>query len=158
MTMSPVDLDRTDFVLLALLQKDGRLSNKDLAARVGLAPSSCHARVQRLLSGGALRGFHGEVDPALLGIGLQAVLGVVLARRERDAVAAFRSFALARPEVIDLYHLAGSVDLLLHVAVRDAAHLRTLVLDQLASRPEVARLDTSLLFEHHRADELPRLV
>lgn len=60
-------LDRIDCGILAALQNDGRLSNKELAARVGLAPSSCLARVRRLREGGVLRGVHADVDPRALG-------------------------------------------------------------------------------------------
>jgi DNA-binding Lrp family transcriptional regulator len=69
-------LDRIDFAILAALQNDGRLTNKELAGRVGLAPSSCLERVRRLREAGTLRGSHAEVDPAVLGIGLQALLAV----------------------------------------------------------------------------------
>ena len=66
-------LDRIDFDILAALQNDGRLSNKELAAKVGLAPSSCLERVRALRESGVLRGFRAEVDPEALGIHLQAI-------------------------------------------------------------------------------------
>ena len=67
-------LDRTDCEILAELQKNARLSNKELAARIGLAPSSCLERVRRLASAGVLRGYHAQVDPGALGIGLEAMV------------------------------------------------------------------------------------
>jgi DNA-binding Lrp family transcriptional regulator len=76
-------LDRIDFALLAALQKDARLSNKELAARVALAPSSCLERVRRLREEGVLTGFRAQVDPRALGIAMQALVFVRLARHAR---------------------------------------------------------------------------
>ncbi len=149
------NLDRTDCRIIEFLQADARLSNKELAARVGLAPSSCLARVQRLKSAGVLKGAHAEVDPAALGIGLQALIAVQLRQHSRAQVKAFWKHVLALPEVLALYHVAGSSDFQVHVAVRDAHHLRDLALDAFTTRPEVAHIQTSLIFEWVRKPGLP---
>jgi DNA-binding Lrp family transcriptional regulator len=148
-------LDRIDFDILAALQNDGRLTNKELAGRVGLAPSSCLARVQRLRESGSLRGSHAEVDPAVLGIGLQALLAVRLRQHSRDVVDAFRRYVRTVPEVTAVYHLTGAQDFLVHVAVRDANHLRDLALDAFTTRAEVAHIETSLIFDYVRVPRLP---
>jgi DNA-binding Lrp family transcriptional regulator len=151
-------LDRTDFAILAALQKDARLSNKELAAHVGLAPSSCLERVRRLRDGGVLAGFRALVDPGALGIAIQALVFVRLARHAREQVRAFRQHALSLPETIGLYHVAGQHDFIVHVGVRDANHLRDLAMDAFTSRHEVARIETHLIFEHVPKPELPVLV
>jgi DNA-binding Lrp family transcriptional regulator len=153
-----LDLDRIDFALLRLLQKDARLSNKELAARVGLAPSSCLERVRRLLSAGVLRGFHAEVNPRPLGIGLEALVFVRLARHARNPVRSFRKHCLDLAETLTAYHVAGQFDFIVHLAVRDADHLRDLTLDAFTTRPEVGHLETHLIFEHARRHDLPILV
>jgi DNA-binding Lrp family transcriptional regulator len=145
-----VDLDRTDFGIVAVLQNDARLSNKELAARVGLAPSSCLERVRRLTDAGVLRAFHAEVDPRALGITLQALVFVRLKQHSRKTVREFRHHALALAESIAVYHVAGQHDFLVHVGVRDADHLRDLALDAFTTRPEVAQIETHLIFEHMR--------
>ncbi|MEM7052055.1 MAG: Lrp/AsnC family transcriptional regulator [Acidobacteriota bacterium] len=150
-------LDRIDFELLAALQKNARMTNKELAARVGLAPSTCLERVRRLQREGALRGFHAEVSPQALGIGLQAMIAVRLQRHSRDLVGSFRRHALALAEVVAVYHLTGANDFLVHVAVRDPDHLRDLALDAFTTRSEVAHIETALIFEHQRSSTLPRL-
>ena len=152
--MNPA-LDRTDFELLGLLQKNARLSNKELAAAVGLAPSSCLVRVQRLVKSGALRGFHAFVDPGALGIGLQALIGVQLSQHSRAKLRTFVQHLLERPEVVALYHVTGAFDFQVHVAVRDPAHLRDLALDAFTSRPEVESINTALLFETTWKDVWP---
>lgn len=144
-------LDRTDRAILAALLHDVRRSNKELAAAVGLAPSSCLARVKRLRDAGVLRGAHAEIDGRALGVELEALVAVQLRRHARAEVEAFRRHALALPEVVAIFHVAGAVDFLIHVAVQNAHHLRNLALDAFTSRPEVARIETSLIFEATRA-------
>lgn len=148
-------LDRIDFAILRLLRNDGRLSNKELAAKVGLAPSSCLARVRRLTQSGIVRGFHADIDPRALGMGLQAMIAVRLTQHSRAVVESFRAHVLALPETVAVYHLAGADDFLVHVAVRDADHLRDLALDAFTRRSEVAHLETSLVFEHARPTGVP---
>lgn len=140
--------DRIDVAIVSALQADARLSNKELAARIGLAPSSCLERVKRLKAAGVLRGFHADVDPAALGIRMQALVFVRLARHARKHVQDFRRHALGLAETLGLYHVAGQHDFLVHVGVRDADHLRDLALDAFTTRREVARMETHLIFEH----------
>jgi DNA-binding Lrp family transcriptional regulator len=150
-------LDRIDFGILRALQKNARLSNKELAARVSLAPSSCLLRVRRLEQEGVLRGFRADVAPAALGIGLQALVFVRLRQHSRRTVRSFRGHALRLPEAVTVYHVAGQYDFLVHVAVRDADHLRDLALDAFTTRPEVVSIETHLIFEHAPRPELPLL-
>jgi len=97
------DLDRIDFEILAALRENARLSNKELAARVDLAQSSCLERVRRLTAKGVLRGAHMELDPRALGIGLEAMIAVRLGQHSRELVNAFRAHALEQPEVVSVY-------------------------------------------------------
>ncbi len=150
-----MDMDRIDFVIIDFLQKDARLSNKELAAAVGLAPSSCLARVQRLRAEGVLRGATTEVDAEALGVGLQALIAVQLSQHSRARVKAFWKHALGLPEVLAVFHVAGTHDFQVHVAVRDAHHLRDLALDAFTTRPEVAHIQTSLIFEVARGRAMP---
>lgn len=151
----PRPLDRIDRAILRELQNDARLSNKELAGRTGLAPSSCLERVRRLREDGVLRGFHAEVDPMALGIGIQALIAVRIRQHSRAMNDAFRAAMLRRPEVIATQHVAGEDDYMIHVAVRDVAHLRNFTLDELTTREEVAHVETSLIFDHQRSWVLP---
>jgi len=150
-----LQLDRIDFDILAALQKDGRISNKVLAHKINLAPSSCHERVKRLIASGIVRGFHAELDPDLLGIGLQALVTVKLSVSSTSLFQRLKSDVIAMDEYVALYLVSGANDLLIHVAVRDAQHLRDLVLNRLASRDEVLHCETFLIFESHRSNTLP---
>jgi DNA-binding Lrp family transcriptional regulator len=145
-----MELDRIDRDLVTLLAKNGRLSNKELAARVGLAPSSCLERVRRLVAKGVLRAFHAEFDPHAIGYSLEAMIAVRLTQHTRDNYQRFREYLLSIDEVIAVYHMAGENDFLVHVMARDAQHLRDLAIDRFISRPEVGHLETWLMFEHMR--------
>jgi DNA-binding Lrp family transcriptional regulator len=146
----PLVLDAVDRHLVRLLPDDGRIANNALAAAAGIAPSTCLARVRALRRAGVLRGFHADVDPAALGRGLRAMVAVRMAAGSRQSLAPFARSIADRPEVLDVYFLAGADDFLLHVAVRDTAELRAFVVDQLSDRPEVASTETSLVFDHLR--------
>ena len=141
-------LDRIDRRLLRLLAKDARSSNKELAAAVGLAPSSCHARVRRLERDGQLRGYHASVDPAALGLKIRALIFVQVARHTKDLHDAFWVYVKGQPEVVDTFYVAGSHDVIIHVAVRDVEHLRELVNERISAHEAIGRLETSLIFEH----------
>lgn len=151
-------LDRIDIEILGLLQKNARLTNKEIAARVGLAPSSSYERVRRLWRGGAIKGFYAEVDPACMGVAIQALIAVRLNKHARDLVDKFWAHALSLPEVIAIYHLTGADDFLVHVAVRNSEHLRELALDAFTTREEVAHLETRLVFEARRTHRFPAYV
>ena len=151
-------LDQIDFEILDQLQNNARLSNKELAAAVGLAPSSCLERVRRLVHDEVLQGFHAEVSDRALGIGAQAMIEVELEQHSRETVDQFSSYVLEKvPEVIGLYHVTGDQDFLMHVVVRDADHLRDLLLDRFTTRSEVARVQTHIVFSHHRRPVRPNL-
>lgn len=150
-----IELDRTDVELIKLLRKHARLSNKDLAEAVGVAPSTALERVRRLRDAGVIRGYHAEFDPDALGIALQAMVAVRLARHSREMVDAFHAHLLGLSEVLAFYHVAGADDFLVHVAVRDSHHLRGFLLASFTQREEVAHIETHLIFEYRRNPEVP---
>ncbi|MEN8238686.1 MAG: Lrp/AsnC family transcriptional regulator [Actinomycetota bacterium] len=151
-------LDRIDRHLVRLLQEDGRLSNKALAAAAGIAPSTCSERVQRLTDRGVFTGFHAEVDPEVMGIGLEALVAVRLTRHAQDNVDRFWLHIEEMPEVISVYHLSGANDFLCHVVVEDAGHLRQVAVSGFTTLTEVAHIETSIIFEHRAKPGYPDLV
>lgn len=150
MNTSRRPLDRTDRALLGALAKNARASNKELAAMVGLAPSSCLERVRRLVREGVIRGFAADIDAVALGYELEAMMAIRLRQHTREQFEAFRRYSLTLPEVVAVYHMAGENDFLLHVLARDAQHLRDLAIDRFISREEVGHIETWLVFEHLR--------
>jgi DNA-binding Lrp family transcriptional regulator len=155
MTLS-TGLDQTDCAILDALQNNARLSNKELAAKVGLAPSSCLVRFRKLVKANLIRGFYADVDLVALGISLQAIIAVRLVKHSRNRFRSLYAYTHRLPEVLQVFHVSGVNDLLLHVAVTDVGHLRDLVTDGLATRPEVASCETSVIFSQFRQRQLPR--
>ena len=151
-------LDRIDFAILEVLQKNARAANNRLAETVGVAPSTCLERVRRLTRLGVLRGHHADVEPGAFGIGLEAMIAVRLRQHSRDLVDSFRNHVAELPEVRSVFHVTGGDDFLVHVAVRDSDHLRDLALDSFTTRPEVDHIQTRLIFEYTPTWRLPVLV
>lgn len=154
-TGAHADLDRTDIGILRLLQNNARLSVKEIAAGIGLAPSSTHERIRRLRESGVLLGTHTEVDPKALGVGLEALFMIELSKHKRGAVDAFMDDLVDVPEVRSAWLVSGRYDVVVHVVVRDTRHLKDLALDRLTNRPGVTRIETSLIFDARRRHELP---
>ncbi|AGP53212.1 Lrp/AsnC family transcriptional regulator [Streptomyces rapamycinicus] len=142
-----VAFDPVDLQILRLLQNDARTTYRDLAAQVGVAPSTCLDRVARLRRSGVILGRELRLDPAKLGRGLEALLSVQLRPHRRELVGPFVERIRALSESRALFHLAGPDDYLVHVAVADTADLQRLVLDEFTSRREVARVETRLIFQ-----------
>jgi len=151
-------LDRIDMGLLTILQNNARTSNKEMAAAVGLAPSTCHERIKRLWDIGVVRSMHAEVDPQALGVGLEALLFIELAKHERGTVDLFLEDVARIPEVRFAALITGRHDLIVHVAVRDTTHLKNLALDRFTSRAGVTRIETSVIYETRHRRELPNLL
>lgn len=149
-----MSLDRIDFALLQLLRKNARLPNKDLAEKVGIAPSTALERIRRLRESRAILGYHAEIAPEAVGIGLQAMVSVRLTRHSRELVDSFHEHVMRLPEVLAFYHVAGADDFLVHVGVRDSQHLRDFALTAFTERAEVAHIETRLIFEFRRNAEL----
>lgn len=148
-------LDKTDFDLLRLLRNNARLANKDLAEKVGVAPSTALERIRRMRESRVIQGYHAEIEPAAVGIGLQAMIAIRLTRHSRHLLETFHQHLLALPEVLAFYHVAGADDYLVHVGVPDSGHLRELALRAFTERPEVAHIETHLIFEFRRNPDLP---
>jgi DNA-binding Lrp family transcriptional regulator len=146
----PPEIDDVDRRILILLHRDARMPNSALADAVGIAPSTCHGRVRRLHELGVIRGFYADIDPAAIGLSLQAMISVSLQANARAKIRSFIQQIRRNPRVIDVYFLAGADDFLLHVAASDTEDLRAFVVENLNSDADVAGTQTSLIFEHLR--------
>ncbi len=144
------ELDEVDRRILAALHADARISNSALAEAVGIAPSTCHGRVRRLQDLGVIRGFYTDIDPAAIGLPLQAMISVNLQSNARGKIRNFIAQMRRKPQVMDVYFLAGADDFIIHVAARDTDDLRSFVVENLNADGDVAGTQTSLIFEHLR--------
>jgi DNA-binding Lrp family transcriptional regulator len=144
-------LDAIDHVIVRELARDARLPNNELAARAGVAPSTCLGRVRSLRERGVIRGYHADIDPAAVGRPLQAMIAVRLQADSRGHLRSFVAGVARLPEVLNVFFLAGKDDFLLHVAAASTEALRGFI-ERLSSNVDVAYTETSLIFEHVRAD------
>ncbi|MGY1410870.1 MULTISPECIES: Lrp/AsnC family transcriptional regulator [unclassified Luteimonas] len=149
--MSGSELDRTDLMLLAELQRAGRQTNAELAERVHLSASACLRRVQRLEREGVIAGYRAELDGERLGLGLQAFVRVHLARHDAASIAAFAAHVNEWPEVIACHALTGEMDYLVHVAVGDLEHFSRFLLDKLLAQAGVADVNSSFVLRTVKA-------
>lgn len=150
-----MNLDEIDLKILALLRKNARISNKALAAKTDIAASTCLTRVRRLEQSGVIAGYHAELNPTAVGVTIQAMIGVRMVRHVRTDVEAFHAHAMKQKETVTIYHVAGADDFLVHVAARNTEHLRQMVLYVFTERPEVAHVETRLIFEQARTEGFP---
>ena len=126
------------------LQNDARQTNKALADKVGVAPSTCLERVRELRARGVITGFTATVDPAAVGRPMEAIMSIQQASAQRQATENLLEHASSLPETVRVMALTGTTDFIVHVAVRDMAHLRDLVWS-LIERREVGRIQSSLV-------------
>ena len=137
-------MDATDRRIIAELQRDGRLSNVELADRVGLTPAPCLRRVRRLESDGVILGYTARVDPNALGRGFEVLLNVDLTRKDRATFEGFEAAVAALDEVIEIRRMFGLPDYLLRVATASIESYEAFVSGRLGDVPGVDKLDSHI--------------
>lgn len=141
-------MDERDAAILTELQQNARLTNRQLASRVGLAPSSTLVRTRALEQSGVVAGYHAQLDLARIGRGVQAMIGFQVRPLSRDVIQGFKAFALKQPEVLEVFVVAGGDDFLVHVAAPSVEAMHAMLMDRFSGRKEVIGFRTSLLYEH----------
>lgn len=142
-------LAEVDLAILRELSSDARISNKDLAARVGLAPSTCSGRVSALRSRGIITGFHADIDFEALGLHVFGMISVRMTPVGRAAMDEVIAKLLHAPETLEVFQVSGERDLLVHIATTHPSGLNAYI-DTHLSDPTIAHTQTSLVFDHHR--------
>ena len=139
---TPSDLDRIDRRILARLQRDGRITNAELARLVHVSPATCHRRTQALIENGYVRRFRAEVAPDKLGLGTLVMVGVVLDRSTPESFATFEAAIRKLRVVLDCHLVAGDFDYFLKIRVRDIADFNRLHGEELIALPGVRQTRT----------------
>lgn len=142
-----IDLDETDHAILRVLAKTGDITNKALADRVGLAESTCAHRVRMLKERGVIRDTRVRIDGAALGFPLQGMIKVRMRNHTPQNVLDVFDALSRIPNVLQVFHVAGVDDFLVHVAVESAEALRDMVLRHITVHPSVRGTETQLVFE-----------
>ena len=150
-----IDLDRTDFGILRLLMSNAALSNKEIAAEVSLAPSSCHERLKSLRRRGVLLGSHAEVDLKLLGLAVEALLFIQCSKLDTKLVDSFMKDLGKIRQVRAVFLVAGHFDLVAHVAVNDMEQLKEVISEHFNRHACVTRTETAVVFNRVTQHEMP---
>jgi DNA-binding Lrp family transcriptional regulator len=130
-------IDRINDQILQELSRDGRISNLELAERVGLSPSACLRRVQELERSGVITGYRAVLNPAARGIGFAAFVGVGLSEHTKTAQQQFERAMSRAPEVVECHNITGTIEYLLRVECADLAAYKTFHTDVLGTVPHV---------------------
>jgi len=136
--------DSIDRQILGLLQEDGRMTNVDLAERVGLTAPPCLRRVRSLEEGGAIRGYHAELDAATLGYPITVFAMVSLRSQAEHDLSAFEEHVAQIPEIRECHMLNGEIDFILKIVATDLKSFQEILTTHLTPAPNVASVKTSL--------------
>ncbi len=139
-------LDEVDIHILSLLQKDGSITNADLAKSVGLSPPSVLQRVRALEKAGLIRGYVALLDAERLGLRVTAWVQITLALHQEQPIERFRRGVQDIPEILECYHVSGDFDFLLKVIVRDMRAYEVFVREKLSKIKGIQQIKTSMVF------------
>ncbi|MBN8807454.1 MAG: Lrp/AsnC family transcriptional regulator [Sphingomonas sp.] len=137
-------MDQIDRRILELLQDDGRMTNVELAERVGLTAPPCLRRVRALEEAGAITGYHAELDAATLGYPITVFAMVSLRSQAEADLAAFERHVATTPEIRECHMLNGEIDFILKIVARDLRAFQDILTTHLTPAPNVASVKTSL--------------
>ena len=134
------DIDAKSERILKVLTADGRISNLELAERVGLSPSACLRRVQELERRGVIKGYRAVLDRAAMGAGFVAYIGVGLSNHTKASQEAFERAVARAPEVRECHNITGTIEYLLRIECADLADYKRFHTDHLGALPQVATI------------------
>jgi len=144
------DLDEIEAAIVAVLKSDARMTNRELATRIGVSPTTALERTRSLRQRGVIKGALLDIDLAQVGRGVQALIGVRIRPPSRRNIEGFRDWVSTLQETLGVFVTSGNEDFIVHVAVRDNESLYAFVIDRLTERAEVADVRTSVVYEHIR--------
>ncbi|HMI19504.1 MAG TPA: Lrp/AsnC family transcriptional regulator [Sphingomonas sp.] len=137
-------IDELDRSILGILQEEGRITNVELASRVGLTAPPCLRRMRALEEAGVIKGYHAELDPGSLGYGIMVFALVSLRSQAEDDLRAFESHVATLPEVRECHMLNGEIDFILKIVAHDLQSFQSFLTSKLTPAPNVASVKTSL--------------
>jgi Lrp/AsnC family leucine-responsive transcriptional regulator len=145
--MTQPHLDQTDRNIIAILASEGRISNLELAERIGLSPTPCSRRVRRLEDEGVITGYGARINPAALGQNVSVMVQVRLSHKTPADIDAFMAAVRRLPEITECLLVTGNLDYILKVQTTDVEALRHFVLQELKAIPSVSETTTMLILD-----------
>jgi Lrp/AsnC family leucine-responsive transcriptional regulator len=145
--MNKLDLDAIDHKILEILQKEGRLSNQDLAERVALSPAPCLRRVRALEKAGVIRQYAALLDPRKVGLGMTSIITVKLEKKGNMPAEEFAKAVRSWPEVVACYSMTGETDYQLWTFVEDLDHYTRFLTERLLKLHSVVDVKSNIVLE-----------
>jgi len=142
--MAVTTIDELDRSILAILQEEGRITNVELASRVGLTAPPCLRRMRALEESGVIKGYHAELDPGALGYGIMVFALVSLRSQAEDDLRGFEAHVATLPEIRECHMLNGEIDFILKIVAHDLQSFQSFLTSKLTPAPNVASVKTSL--------------
>ena len=142
--MGATTIDELDRAILGILQEEGRITNVELASRVGLTAPPCLRRMRALEESGVVRGYHAELDPGALGYSIMVFALVSLRSQAEDDLRGFEAHVAELPEVRECHMLNGEIDFILKIVAHDLQSFQAFLTSKLTPAPNVASVKTSL--------------
>lgn len=143
-------LDEVDLSILTVLQSEGRITNADLARKVGLSPPSVHQRVRKLEEAGFIQGYEAVLNLEKLGYNLKVYVQIGLSLHQEQPIERFRKAVASIPEVLECMHVSGDFDFLLKIVVKDMPSYEVLVREKISKIRGVGRVQSSFVLQTNK--------
>ncbi|MBC8213882.1 MAG: Lrp/AsnC family transcriptional regulator [Candidatus Marinimicrobia bacterium] len=141
-------MDKTDKKILIELQENGRITNAELAKRVGLSPAPCLERVKKLEKQGIIKGYYAKLDTEKIGIGVETFVVVTLSRHKHDAITEFIDAIQSVPEIIECSYITGRADFILRVTAENMKAYEDFLLHKLSKLPGLQHVETMMIMSN----------
>lgn len=149
--MATIRLDETDIKLLELLQKNSKMTTKELCEELHISKTPVYERIRRLEKSGVIRSYTALVDNRLVGLPLTVFLNVALAAHDNEHVMAFQSEIIKIDEVMECYSIGGNYDILLKVVVKDLDAYNKFVFEKLTKVPGIVKMQSSFVLREFKS-------
>ncbi len=140
-----VELNKTDFQILKILQENGRITNLQLSTEVGLSPAPTLERVRKLENAGYIKSYHALVDEELLGLGIKTFIQIQLDFHKNNTIQTFVEEVKQIKEITECHHVTGQCDFLLKVYVKDIKAYERLIMDKISKISVVKTFQTMMI-------------
>jgi DNA-binding Lrp family transcriptional regulator len=150
-------LDAIDKNILEILQKEGNITNSQLAKEIGLSPAPTLERVKKLEQSGLIKSFHAKLDVKMLGLGVTTFVLISLSSHKINQIETFVEKITAIDEVIECYHITGNGDFLVKILIEDISAYHKLILEKLTQIEEIGNMSSMIVLASHKDDAIVRI-
>ncbi len=154
---SPLKLDSIDKKILEILQKDGNITNAQLAKEIGLSPAPTLERVKKIEQSGLEKSYHARLDVNALGLGVTTFVLISLSSHKIGQIDQFVKKIIAIDEVIECYHITGNGDFLVKILVQDIPSYHKLILDKLTQIEEIGNMSSMIVLSGYKENAIIKI-